>query len=74
MLRLQGRQSGLKTGCVVGPGLKIEGVAGPKIQPTGTHSTGLRVHLARKSLFSYRQILLFMKSHHFEKCSHLIFL
>ena len=25
-----GRQSGLKTGCVVGPGLKTGGFAGPK--------------------------------------------
>jgi len=54
-----GRQSGLKTGCLVGP----------------TNSTDIAQDLGyhpHKSLFNYIQIFLFLKSHHVGKCSHLI--
>ena len=65
-----------KTGCVVGPGLKI-GVSWVitlkvgmsfilKIQQTEAHSTGVRIlAYLLKLLFNYIQIYLFMKSHNF---------
>ena len=59
---------------VVGPGLKSVGVVGPKISTdVCTYSTGLKVS-SPESLFIYTQIFLFMKSHHFVKCSYLTFL
>ena len=65
---------GLKSGSkfvVVGPGLKL-GVVNPKVQQTKACSTGLRVSLVK--FFNYTQIVLFLKSHPFGNCSHLIFL
>ena len=39
----RGRQSCLKTGCVVSPGLKTGGVLGSKNSTDIAHSVGLRV-------------------------------
>jgi len=59
----QARQSGLKSEGVLDPGLKAE-VVGPK----GSTNGGIP-----EFLFNYAQIL-FLKSHHFGTCFHLIFL
>ena len=45
-------------------------VVGPQME---ARSTGLRVSSA-EFVFNYTQIIRFLKSHHFARCSHLIFL
>ena len=57
---------GLKTGGVMDPGLKTEGLWVLKIQQMEAHSTGLRVSYL-EFLFNYIQIYLFLKNHHFWK-------
>lgn len=62
----QRRQFGLKTGCVIGLGLKTGALWVLKIQQMETHSTELRVSFP-EVLFIYLQIFLFLESHHFRK-------
>ena len=64
----QGRHSG-----IMGPGFKLEVSWVLKIQQTEASSTGLRIS-SQELLFNYMQIFLFLKNHHFGKCSHLQFL
>src|SRR6218665_433289 len=60
--RGQGCQSGLKTECVVVPGLKIGMLWFLKFNRWGHWFEGI---ILRILLFSYIKILLFLKSHHF---------
>jgi len=57
---------------VVNLGLKT-GVVGPKVQQLEARSIWFRV-LSTEFLFNNTQIILFLKSYHFGKCSPLIFL
>jgi len=66
------RQSGLKTGRSWSM-FENWGSQTLKVQETEACRTGLRVS-SPEFFFNYTQIILFLKSYHFGKCSHLIFL
>ena len=69
---MQWRQSGLKSGGC-GSGFGNLGSWVLKVHQMEARSIILRVSL-EEFLFNYTQIIIFLKSHHFGKCSQIVFL